>query len=56
MARTVGQKLAERLGQAVIIDKQAGAGGGIGAEAVATSAPDVYTLLFATMGSLTVHS
>ncbi|MDM0110921.1 tripartite tricarboxylate transporter substrate binding protein [Variovorax sp. J22R133] len=55
MARTMGQKLAERLGQAVIIDNRAGAGGGIGAEAVATSAPDGYTLLFATMGSLTIN-
>jgi len=55
MARTMGQKLAERIGQAVIIDNRAGAGGGIGAEAVATSAPDGYTLLFATMGSLTIN-
>ena len=55
MARTLGQKLAERLGQAVVIDNRAGAGGGIGAEAVATAAPDGYTLLFATMGSLTIN-
>ncbi|MEJ8822581.1 tripartite tricarboxylate transporter substrate binding protein [Variovorax humicola] len=55
MARTLGQKLAERIGQPVIIDNRAGAGGGIGAEAVATSAPDGYTLLFATMGSLTIN-
>ncbi|WP_162571572.1 Bug family tripartite tricarboxylate transporter substrate binding protein [Variovorax sp. SRS16] len=55
MARTLGQKLAERIGQAVIIDNRAGAGGGIGAEAAATSAPDGYTLLFATMGSLTIN-
>ena len=55
MARTLGQKLAERLGQSVIIDNRAGAGGGVGAEAVATAAPDGYTLLFATMGSLTIN-
>lgn len=55
MARTLGQKLSERLGKGVVIDNRAGAGGSIGAEAVATSAPDGYTLLFATMGSLTIN-
>ena len=55
MARSLGQKLAERLGQPVTIDNCAGAGGGIGAEAVAVAAPDGYTLLFATMGSLTIN-
>jgi tripartite-type tricarboxylate transporter receptor subunit TctC len=55
MARSLGQKLGERLGQSVIIDNRAGAGGGIGAEAVATASPDGYTLLFATMGSLTIN-
>ena len=55
MARSLGQKLSERLGQQVVIDNRAGAGGGIGAEAVATAAPDGYTLLFATMGSLTIN-
>jgi tripartite-type tricarboxylate transporter receptor subunit TctC len=55
MARGLGQKLGERLGQTVIIDNRAGAGGSLGAEAVATAAPDGYTLLFATMGSLTIN-
>jgi tripartite-type tricarboxylate transporter receptor subunit TctC len=55
MARNVGQRLARRLGQNVIIDNRAGAGGSIGAEAVAGAAPDGYTLLFATMGSLTIN-
>jgi tripartite-type tricarboxylate transporter receptor subunit TctC len=55
MARSLGQKLGERLGQAVVIDNRAGAGGSLGAEAVASAAPDGYTLLFATMGSLTIN-
>jgi tripartite-type tricarboxylate transporter receptor subunit TctC len=55
MARSMGQKLGERLGQPVVIDNRAGAGGSLGAEAVATALPDGYTLLFATMGSLTIN-
>jgi tripartite-type tricarboxylate transporter receptor subunit TctC len=55
MARSLGQKLAERLSVAVVIDNRAGAGGGIGAETVANAAADGYTLLFATMGSLTIN-
>jgi tripartite-type tricarboxylate transporter receptor subunit TctC len=55
MARSMAQKLGERLGQTVIIENRAGAGGSLGAEAVATAAPDGYTLLFATMGSLTIN-
>jgi tripartite-type tricarboxylate transporter receptor subunit TctC len=45
VARTVGQKLQERWGQAVIVDNKAGASGTIGTEAVANAAPDGYTLL-----------
>jgi tripartite-type tricarboxylate transporter receptor subunit TctC len=45
LARIVGQKLTERSGQPVIIENRAGAGGHIGADQVAKSAPDGYTLL-----------
>jgi tripartite-type tricarboxylate transporter receptor subunit TctC len=44
-ARLVAQALSPRLGHNVIVENQAGAGGRIGAKAVATAAPDGYTLL-----------
>ncbi|WP_066741577.1 tripartite tricarboxylate transporter substrate binding protein [Cupriavidus sp. D384] len=48
VARVVGQKLSERLGQPIVVDNRPGAGGNIGADAVAKSAPDGYTMLVAT--------
>ena len=50
MARIIQQPLAEILGQPVIIDNKAGAGGVIGTDAVAKSAPDGYTLTFGNSG------
>ena len=45
LARTIGQKLSERLKVAIVVDNRAGASGNIGTEAVAKSPADGYTLL-----------
>ncbi len=49
-ARIVGEKLTTALGQQVIVDNRSGAGGNIGADVVAKSNPDGYTLLMASTG------
>ena len=54
VARTVGQKLAEALGQPVIIDNRGGAGGVLGTELVVKSPADGYTLLVGTISGLAV--
>lgn len=48
VARTIGQNLAEALGQAMVVDNRAGANGTIGAELAAKSPKDGYTLLMST--------
>ena len=50
MARTLGQKMTQTWGQAVVVDNRTGAAGIIGADIVAKSAPDGYTLLMAQVG------
>src|SRR5882672_2427905 len=54
LARALAQKLSEGLAQAVVIDNRPGAGGSIGSEAAAKSAPDGYTLLMGQLGPLAV--
>ncbi len=54
IARMVGQKLSELWGQPVTIENRAGAGGNVGADFVAKSTADGYTLLFAS-GSITIN-
>jgi len=53
VARAIGQKLSEAWGQPVVIDNRPGAGGNIGADLVAKSPPDGYTIL---EGALSTHA
>jgi 2-methylaconitate cis-trans-isomerase PrpF/tripartite-type tricarboxylate transporter receptor subunit TctC len=53
MARAIGKKLGERLGQAVIIDNRAGADGSIASEYVAGATPDGHTLM---LGYIATHA
>ena len=55
LARAVGDEMSKTLGQPVIVENRAGAGGNTGADAVAKSAPDGYTLLMSSAGILTAN-
>ena len=54
-ARIVAPTLAELLGQNVVVENRAGAGGNIAVDVVARAAPDGYTLVLANVGALTVN-
>lgn len=55
LPRIIGQKLNEKWGQAVIVENRTGAGGNIGADAVAKAEPDGYTLLSTPPGPLVIN-
>jgi len=56
LARLVGKNMAQAFGQAVVVDNRPGAGGNIGADIVAKSAPDGYTLVMGTIGTHAINS
>ncbi|MEJ0018220.1 MAG: tripartite tricarboxylate transporter substrate binding protein [Acetobacteraceae bacterium] len=55
VARIMGAKMAELLGQQVVVDNRPGAGGNLGADIVAKSAADGYTLLMATVSTHAIN-
>jgi tripartite-type tricarboxylate transporter receptor subunit TctC len=56
IARAVGQKLTESLGQSVVIDNRGGGGGNIGSDIVAKAAPDGYTLVMGIVGTHAINA
>lgn len=56
IARTVGQRMSELLGQPVLIDNRGGAGGVLGTDAVAKAEPDGYTVGITSAGALAISS
>jgi len=54
-ARTVSRKLGETLGTTMVIDNRGGAGGSVAAQLVAAARPDGYTLLWGSVGALTIN-
>jgi len=55
VARIMGARMTELLGQPIVVENRAGAGGNIGADIVAKAAPDGYTLLMATVSTHAIN-
>src|ERR1700704_6761863 len=55
VARVMGARMAELLGQQFVVENRAGAGGNLGADAVAKSPSDGYTLLMATVSTHAIN-
>ena len=55
LARAIGQKLTEQMGQSVIVEPRSGANGNVGGDYVAKSPPDGYTLLLTDLSVLSVN-
>jgi tripartite-type tricarboxylate transporter receptor subunit TctC len=55
MSRAIAPRMSERLGQPVVVENRAGAGGMIGVDAVAKAAPDGHTIGLAAAGALTTN-
>ncbi|HEX9397244.1 MAG TPA: tripartite tricarboxylate transporter substrate binding protein [Burkholderiales bacterium] len=56
LARQIGPKLSETWGQPVVVENRTGANGNVGADFVAKSAPDGYTLLLTDLGGLVISA
>jgi len=54
VARTVGEQLSKELGQPVVVENKAGAGGQIAAQSVANATPNGYTILLGEVGSISI--
>jgi tripartite-type tricarboxylate transporter receptor subunit TctC len=55
VARVLGERMQEKLGQPVTVENRTGAGGNVGVENVARSAPDGLSILMGTTGTLTIN-
>lgn len=56
IARTIGERLAVKLGQPIVVDSRPGAGGRLATELLARAEPDGYTLLVGTVGAIGISS